>query len=296
MKTLTAFEYIKPALIDEALYYLNKYGDSASILAGGTDLLVRMKHRQINPAYLIDIKGLAELSTISYNPENGLVIGALAKIHELEINQDVQAKYGALAMAAEQFATAQVRNMATIVGNICRSSPAADMAPPLLALDAKLEVFGLGYKKLLPLKDFFTGPGTNQLKNNEILTRVMVPPPGPCSASAFIKLGRTAEDLAKVSVAVYIEMDSSLIKEIRIALGAVAPTPIRAYDAEAALKGRTPSETLIKDASHMAAEATSPVDDLRSTAAYRREVGRVLVERMINKAIAEVSKNGRQKA
>ena len=284
MRTLRRFEYFAPTSLEEAVSILSKYGDKAKILAGGTDLVALMKKKAIRPDYLINIKKILGLSYIKYNNE-GLRIGALTTIRTIEKSTIIQEKYPLLYEATKTFATLQVRNMAAIGGNICRSSPSADMASPLLALNSKVKIFSPSGEKNIPLERFFTGPGQNVLSTCEILVAVNAPPLKPSTGTAFIKLVRVAEDLAKVNVAAFVTVKDNIFEDVRIALGAVAPTPIRARKAEESLEGKRVKDKAIEKAAIIASKEAKPITDVRSTAEYRKKVSAVLVKRALEEAL-----------
>lgn len=289
MKTIKKFQYFSPATVEEAASLLAQHSEQAKILAGGTDLLVMMKDKAIAPKYLINLKNIPGLEGIRLDGGNVLKIGALTSITSIKESDIVRKKFTSLWEAAESFGTTQVRNMATLGGNICRSSPSADMIPPLLAHDASVILVGQDGERDESLERFFTGPGKNILKN-EILTEIRVKlQDGPCG-DAFTKLGRSSEDLAKINCAVKIVMRGRVCEDIGIAFGAVAPTPIRARKTEAIIKGKEVDDDLIEKTAQNITEDISPITDLRSNIAYRKEVSKVLVKRLIQKSISRVGK------
>ncbi len=287
MKTLKAFDYLAPQSVVEAASLLGKHKEQAKLIAGGTDLLVLMKDKVITPKYIIDIKPISALDYVKWDEKEGLSIGALTKISTI-INSDViKEKYFSLYQAAESFGTTQVRNMATIGGNICRSSPSADMVPPLLVFDAQVKLVGPEGEREVPLENFFTGPGENVLAN-EILTEIKVPPQKRPCGTAFKKLGRSSEDLAKVNCAVRIVITDGKYEDVRIALGAVAPTPVRAKKVEEALKGQEINAKVIDEAAKRVTEDIAPITDVRSNVEYRAYISQILIKRLINEAITRL--------
>jgi len=266
---------------------LAKYKEEAKVIAGGTDVVPLMKDRVITPKYVIDIKPISSLDYIKWDEKEGLSIGALTKICEILNSKVIKEKYFSLHQAAESFGTTQVRNMATVGGNICRSSPSADMVPPLLAFGAQVKLVKPGGERTVLLEDFFTGPGENVLKN-EILTEIQVPPPPRPCGTAFKKLARTAEDLAKVNCTVRIVVIDGKCKDIIIALGAVALTPVRARKVEQALIGKETSPGVIEEAAGKVAEDIAPITDVRSNAKYRTYISQILIKRLINEAMARL--------
>lgn len=283
---LPRFEYLKPCTIEEACSLLAQHNGKAKILAGGTDLLVKMKERKLKPQYLIGLKGIPALDCLEYHEATGLRIGALTTLGTVARSLLVQEKYPILASAISKMATAQIRNLATVGGNLCNAAPSADTAPPLICLGAKVKLASQKGDRTIALEDFFQGPGLPILRAGEILTEIQVPHPPPHSAGVYQKLSRTAVDLAIVGVAAFIRVDArkKSCAEARIALGAVAPTPIRAKEAEAILQGKKINKSLIEQAAQLAAGASCCISDVRASAAYRTEMVRVLTRRAIEQA------------
>ena len=280
------FEYLKPITLQEACSLRLRYGEDARIMAGGTDLLVKMKQRIENPKYLIDIKGISGLDEIYYEANRRLRIGALVTLRTLETAEIVRKKFDIIAEAARTVGSVQVRSKGTTGGNLCNASPAADTAIPLIAMDAAVEICGLKGTKTMPLESFFEGPGKTTLKQDELLTEILVPEPPPNAGRAFAKHGiRNLMEIAVASVAVSIEFTDRICKRARIALGSVAPAPIRAIDAEEVLVGEEFGDELVEKAAETAAKEIRPISDIRSSAEYRRRVTRVLVRRALTEAL-----------
>ena len=290
---LPRFEYIEPRSIPEICSLLYRYGDEAKILAGGTDLLVRMKEKEIRPRYLIDLKAIPGLNFIRYVEGNGITIGALTCLSDLEESPLIQEKARILTRAAPTIGAIQTRNKATLGGNLCNASPAADMAPALLALEARVKLIGLEGERIIPLEDFFLGPGETCLNPGEILAEIIIPGKMLGKTGVYLKHStRRALDLAIVSTAVVMETgsDRAYIQDIKIALGAVAPTPLRLKSVEEMLKQELPEEPLLEQAAQKAATEVSPITDLRASAEYRREMVRVLLKRGIKSAWEELKR------
>jgi len=288
-RILPGFEYFTPKSLEEASSLLAQYGQKSSILAGGTDLLVQMKSRQKTPKYVLDIKRIPGLNRIECDETMGLRIGSLATIHDIETSEIIQKKFPIILEAARTFGSVQVRNMATLGGNLCNASPAADMAPPLLVLDAKVQAMGRRGERTVSLDGFFLGPSKTILEKDEILTEIQVPDLPPNTGTAFFKIGRVKSDLAKVNVAVALVIkEGDFCEEARIALGAVAPTPIRARRTEKALRGRRIDGETMNEAAEAVDTEIEPITDVRSTAEYRREVSKVLVKHGIQKSLERV--------
>ena len=271
------FEYLKPDSIKETISILSQYGGKAKILNGGTDLIVEIRDKIIQPEYVVDIKAIPQLNKITYSEQDGLHIGATVTLNEISNSKVVQRNYPILAEACKTVGSYQVRNRATLVGNISNASPAADTAPPLLVLEAKVDIIGPTGEKIVPINEFFTGVKKNILKKGEIVTCVIVPSLRDEWTGVYRKQGRRKDvDLATVGVAVVCIRD-----EIRIALGAVAPTPIRAFKTEELLKGKTIDESLLEKAGISVLTEVSPISDVRSSQEYREEIIKVLVRRAV---------------
>lgn len=280
--TRPTFEYyFRPKTIEEAVSLLASYGKEARLLAGGTDLVPLMRNRAVMPKYVIDITEIPELDYVRVDKTGTLKIGALATIKAVEQSKTVKEEYPLLYEATHRLGTTQLRNMATVVGNICRASPSADTAPPLLALDASVEIVGPDGTKIVPLDGFFTGPGETILDATEMVTEVRVPKPPIGTGTAFLKSTRVADDLAKVNAASVLTVQNGVCKDVRLALGGVAPTPVRAKKAEQILRDNKLEDELIEVAATTAADETNPITDLRSTDEYRKELSKVLVRRVI---------------
>ena len=286
------FAYLKPTTLPEAISLLSQYDGRAKLIAGGTELVNRLKGKLITPSYLIDITYIPGIDKIAYDAQMGLRIGALCPLSDIEFSPLVIEKFGALAWAVHTIGSVQVRNLGTIGGNLCNASPSADSAPVLIGLDARVRIAGSQGERATELEDFFTGPGKTVLASDEILIGIDVPNPPPHSAAAYLKQSpRRAMDLAVVGVAVALALapDRSL-GEVRIVLGAVAPTPIRAIQAEAMIRGRNLTETLIAEASRKAADESEPIADIRSSKEYRKEIVEVLTRRAIQQTFEQADK------
>ncbi|MFC1872605.1 FAD binding domain-containing protein [Chloroflexota bacterium] len=271
------FEYLEPQTIEEAVALLAKHGGKAKVLAGGTDLAVQMKERKTEADYVVSIGRIANLSYISFDEDNGLKIGALTPICEIEQSSILQQRYSIISQAASTLADVTVRNIATIGGNLCNASPAADMVPSLMALSARVKLTGTNGERIVPLEDYFTGPGTTILQTGELLVEIQVPTPAAHMAGIFIKhRPRGTVDLATVGVAVVLTLNKDICTKAKVVLGAVGPIPMRARNAEKILEGQQINEDLIEKAALSASSEAKPIDDVRSSAEYRREMVRVL--------------------
>jgi len=288
--TLKAFEYFEPTSLEEALSLVAEYGEEAKILAGGTDLMVLMMRRKLNPNFVVNITKIRSLSFIDWNKNDGLKIGALSTLRSLEKSREVRENYPLLVSSIKLIGSVQIRNMATIGGNLCNASPAADTAPPLLALDAEVKIAGKAHSRTMPLDGFFLGPGKTALKQGEILTEIHVKNLPPHSGTAFAKMGRTPTDISKVSAAVVLTTKRDKCEDVRIALGAVAATPIRARTAEKTLLGKEISADSLEATSQAAADEARPITDVRSTARWRKGAIKYLVRNLLEDSMKVASK------
>jgi carbon-monoxide dehydrogenase medium subunit len=280
-RRLGGFGHLSASSVEEAVAALHEER-GASLLAGGTDLLALMKLGAAEPECLVNLKAIAGLDAIR-EEDGALRIGALARISSVLSSPLVERSCRALHESTLDFGTPAIRNMATIGGNICRSSPSADTVPSLIACDAELSLVGRGGKRVVPIADFFTGPGQNVL-DREVLTEIRLPLPEAATGSAFAKLNRASSDLAKVNGAVAIRLRDGRCHEVRIALGAVADRPIRARAAEQMLRGMELDDRRIDAAVEKVSEDIAPISDVRSTARHRSRVTGVLVDRLVRLA------------
>jgi len=271
---LPQFKYYKPRTLDEALKLLNEL-DEAKVIAGGTDLLIDMRIGRYRPKNIIDINDLNELKYI-VDDGDWIRIGALTRLQELIDSEIVREKLPILYEAVYHMASWQIRNMATIGGNLCNASPAADTAPPLMVLEAKLRVISIEGERTIDVREFFSGPRKTVLKRNELLKEIMVPVYKDYGYS-YMKLGRrNSFTLSIVSVASLVKVEDNVFSDVRIALNSIAPTPIRAFSVEKYLVGRKVAIDSIKAASKLVAKDISPITDIRATAEYRRDMAIVL--------------------
>jgi CO/xanthine dehydrogenase FAD-binding subunit len=287
-RRLPKFDYLKPSSIEEALALLSEYQGRARVIAGGTDFLPKLKRREIEaPEFLIDLKGIPDLDYIRYDDVGGLSLGPLVTIHSVEASPIVRERFGVLYQAAESMASPQVRNRGTIAGNICNAVPSADSAPALLTLEANLKLVSQKGERVVKIQDFFTGPNETVLTGEEILREIHVPNLSPNSAGVYLKLTpRRSMDLALVGVAAVVVAEDGLCSDVRIALGAVAPTPMRARLAENIVRGQKLSDEVIAKAAQIAAGECHPISDHRALRQYRCDMVGVLTKRAIKQAIS----------
>jgi len=277
---LPRFVYFSPKTLNEAVSLSLKYGDKAKIIAGGTDVLSLMQRGALLVDYVIDISNLESLRYIRENSE-GLKIGALTKLRTIENSPIVQERYTCLYEAVRKVGSMQIRNMATIGGNICRASPAGDPLLSLWTLGAKVKLHGSEGRREIPIESFILAPGRTALKTGEILTEVEIPALDENTYTAFSKIERTSQDLALLNVAVVLKLKNGICEDARIGIGAAAPTPIRAKDAENALKGKKLTDDVVSVAARIAKGEIKPITDVRASAAYRFAATEGLVKRTL---------------
>ena len=289
MKMIKDFDLFEPRSLSRLLSLFDQYRGSARIIAGGTDLLVEMqKGRRVSPV-LISLQNIPELTHISYHPRSGLRLGTTVTIHEVERSPVIKENYFLLAQAASRLGSLQVRNQATIGGNLCQASPAGDMIPPLMALGAQLSLQSVSGKRLIQIEKFFKGPGKTALKSGEILKEILIPPPHPNDRHLFLKYSRTGGvDLAIVNVAVRVRLkEDHLCEEARISLGAVSPTVIRARLSESLIEGKKLDDDLVQKAGEKVPEEIKPISDVRASGEYRKEMARVMTIRALKTIMAK---------
>ena len=282
------FEYFEPLSVDETLSLLERFKGEAKILAGGTDLLVQMKTRKTAPKYLINIRNIPNLDRIEYEEGKGLRIGSLVTIADMEDSPIVRDRFPILHKAARELGTQQARNVATVGGNICNASPAAETAPALIAMGASAEIANRSGEKVVKLENFFRSPGESVLKAAEMLIGIYIPNLPLGSEGVYIKHAfRRKLETAIVGVAVWalFHGKDKCLEDARIVLGAVAPTPKRALRAEDLAKGKRMDENHLESIASLASEEANPITDVRATAEYRREMVKVLVKRAFNEIV-----------
>jgi xanthine dehydrogenase iron-sulfur cluster and FAD-binding subunit A len=270
------FDYWEPATLQEAVALLREHGTRARPLAGGTFLLIQMKMEKVSPPeHLVNVQKLPGLTGVALEGD-GAHLGPCTTIYALRQAPLIQSDYAALAEACAAFGSTQIQVMGTVGGNLCNGSPASDTVPALMVFDAQLTLTGPNGKRIVPVEEFLVGPGETALRQGELLTSIMLPRPQRGRGSAFVKISRVAADLAKASAAAAIVRDGDQIVDCRLAFGSVAPTVMRARRAEETLTGQTFSPELALEAGEVASREVSPIDDVRSTAWYRREVVKVV--------------------
>lgn len=281
-RRMPRFDYLRPRSLEEALAALAEDGTAKDrAYAGGTDVLPRLKARVVKaPPRVIDLKALAELDYLDWNPERGLRIGALATVRDAASSPRARQSYAALARGACEIAANQIRNRATVVGNICSALPSADMAPSLLVHDAKIVCIGSGGERSLEPGEFWRGPGETALAAGELVKEIVLPPPRPGERSVYLKLARRAT-LALVGVAASVVLEGGVVRKIRIGLGSAGPVPVRAASAETALLGQKLTPESITHAARAAAEGARTRSSHRASGEYRRMMIEVLTRRAL---------------
>ncbi len=280
------FEYHAPTSLDEAVTLLKEHGDGVKLLAGGTDLLVQMKEAGLHPPAVVSLHAVPGLDGIEFDEANGLSIGASADMGAIDSNETIQQRYTALAEGAGIVGSVQTRNMATIGGNIANAAPSADTAPPLAVFDAVAEIIGAGGKRDVLVIALFDGPGSTVLATDEVITGFKLPAPPANTGSVYQRhTPRKIMDIAAVSVGIRLSLDNGKIGEARVCLGAVAPTIIRASEAEETLTGQEPTEDLFGKAAELAQAASSPISDVRGSAEFRRDLVGVMTKRCLDIAL-----------
>jgi carbon-monoxide dehydrogenase medium subunit len=279
-----------PRSVDECVKALAAGGAGAKVVAGGTDLLPQMKNGVTKPQLVVDLSGIAALRAIKADAK-GLRIGAAVTARQLERDARVQSGYTAIAESGALVGSIQVRNLATLGGNLCNAAPSADMAPPLLSLEAEAVITGPKGQRRVPIASFFTGVRRTVLAPEELLVELFVPAPGPRSGGSYIRhTPRRELDIAVVGVASQVTLQNGKCTKARISLAAVAPTPVRATAAEQALEGQALTPAAIEQAAELAVGAAQPISDQRGSADFRRHLVRVLTRRTLTRALERASR------
>jgi aerobic carbon-monoxide dehydrogenase medium subunit len=289
MKRTEPLEMYQPTSLQEASRLLKENGPGGRFLAGGTDLVIAMKEKGLLPKYIVDLKRVPGLAGIRENSDGSMTIGALTTMYAIETSLVITKKYPFLAQSAAEVGSIQIRNRATIGGNMANATPSADVAPALIALNATAKIASTGGERTVSMEEFFRGPGQNVMNADEILTEITIPKTSPQWVGEYIKFSpRDMMDLAYIGVAVAYNLDNGKKCEgVRIVLGAVAPTPIRAKNSEALLEGKVLTEELAAKVGDEAARESKPISDVRSSADYRRAMVGVMTKRAIlNAAVA----------
>lgn len=286
------FMFATPQSVQEAVEVLARAGSDGRPLAGGTDLIAQMKENRRNPGVVVDVKRIPDLNVLSWDAQGGLRIGAAVSCTRIASYAPVRERYPALAEACALVGSVQIQNRAALGGNFCNAAPSADAVPPVLSYGGKLILAGPDGRRELPAEDFFVGPGQTVLGKGELLVEITIPtPPSPSGAAYLRFIPREEMDIAIAGVGSFVRLnaDRTRCEHVRITLAAVAPTPVRARDAEAFLVGKPLEQTTIVQAGELAAKAAQPISDVRGSAAYRVEMVKVLTRRTLQKALERMS-------
>ncbi|MCK9464223.1 MAG: xanthine dehydrogenase family protein subunit M [Proteobacteria bacterium] len=273
---MTRYDYVRPHSLAEAHAMRAEIGD-ARFIAGGTDLMIRIRGGEVRPTALVSLRNIEDLAGVEV--DGGARIGAATTIADVARHAGLLDRFPALVQAARRVGGPAIRNAGTVGGNLCNASPCADTALPLLVYGASLRIEGARGGREIPLEKLFKGPRATSLAPDEIVTHVILPAPSPKATAVFLKKGRVAMDLSVASVAVLLELDGETCRSARIAAGSVAPTPIRLPGAEACLAGKRLTDDVVAAACEAAMREVSPITDVRSTADYRRRIIGVYLKR-----------------
>jgi carbon-monoxide dehydrogenase medium subunit len=284
------FELALPGSVDDCLKLLADRGPEAKLLAGGTDLLPQLKNGLLKPPCVIDLSGVETLRVLARADGKGARVGSAVTARTLEQDRTMRARYPSIAEGGALVGSVQVRNLATVGGNLCNAAPSADMAPPFLALDAEAVIAGPKGQRRVPLTSFFVGVRRTVLEPGELLVELVVPDPGPHSGGTYVRhTPRRELDIAVVGVASQLTLTNGVCTKARIALAAVAPVPLRATAAERWLEGERPTPERIARAAELAVDAARPISDQRGSADFRRHLVNVLTRRTLTTALARAS-------
>ena len=286
---MQAFDYVRAQSVDEVVSLLSQNGDQARVLSGGTDLLVALREGRRQAKVVIDVKGLPETSQIEYSAEGGLKFGASVPCYRLYNDKEIAAAYPGLMDAAHLIGGVQIQGRASMGGNLCNASPAADSIPILIAYSAICVIAGPNGTRELPVEDFCVAPGRNVLENGEFLVSLKVPPVKAGSGAAYLRfIPRNEMDIAVVGAGAYVELDESRENFVsaRVSLGAVAPKPLFIAAAGDSLAGKPVTAANIEAAAKIAQDAATPISDMRGTAEYRKHLSAVMPRRAIENAVA----------
>lgn len=285
---MEAFDYAAPRSVEEAVSLLAQRGDEARVLAGGTDVIVQVREGRRKIAVLVDVKGIPEVNQLTYNSTTGLVIGAAVPCYKIYGQAEIAAAYPGLIDAVSLVGGVQIQSRATIGGNLCNASPAADTTPALIVHEALCVIAGPNGQREVPVEQFCTAPGRTVLQRGELLVALRMPAPRPNSGAAYLRfIPRNEMDIAVVGAgaSVVLSADHNAFVSARVAVGAVAPTPLLVETAAAALNGQPISDEVLQQAAEAAQAVARPIDDMRGTIEYRQHLVGVLTRRALRGAI-----------
>jgi carbon-monoxide dehydrogenase medium subunit len=287
-KYLPEFEYFEPKSLPQILMMLSSLeGRDGRLLAGGTDLVTSIREKGLRPNYVLTLRNVSkDLDYIDFDAESHVLrIGALTTIHSIETSTVLRKRFYPLTEAASELGSYQVKNRATVGGNICNASPAADMVPALMVLESELQLVSSNGERMVPIEKFFTGPGKSIIGKSELLKEMLVKEPVGNFGASFLKVARKMTGCAIVNVATFVKLDGRTVEEARVALGSVAPVPVRAGTVERELRGRGTDDLDTSKIADTVEKDISPIDDVRATLAYRKHLARTLVERSLDISI-----------
>ncbi|MBN1849069.1 MAG: xanthine dehydrogenase family protein subunit M [Deltaproteobacteria bacterium] len=289
--SLTKFDYYAPERVEDACRLLMEKGEGAMVMAGGTDLLIKIQRGLLKTQTLIDLQKIESIHDITFDKDKGLSIGAMARLNDVANHPVIKEKFPAVSEAALATANVQIRNMGTVVGNLCNAAPSADNAPVLMAMGAVVNLVRSNGERQIPLEAFFQGPGLTVIQKGEIVTSVFVPTPPAGSGASYQHISaRGKVDISAVCVGVMLTMKGKTCQTARIVLGAVAPVPMRALRAEKVIEGNPISKEVLEKAGIEASKECKPISDLRAAAEYRKILVGVLTARAVNEAAKRASK------
>lgn len=283
------FDYLEPATLDEAFSLLEQHGDGARVIAGGTSLIIWMRQRLLMPKLVIGLGRIPDLDTITFDPNEGLRIGAGARHRDIELSPAVKQHYPLLHETFRKVAQPRIRNMGTIGGNLAGGDPLTDPGASLMALDAELTLTSGNGTRTMSLEEFFVDYYQTALEPGELLTEIRVPPPQRPGWSHIKFTPRSVEDFATVGVAITLRGQGRTCEDVRLALNSVASTIMRAKQAEEVLRGHRLTDEVVREAGEVAAGEVDPVDDNRGSADYKRDLVKVLVRRAAEEALGRLS-------
>jgi carbon-monoxide dehydrogenase medium subunit len=281
------FEYLTPESVEEACFFLSQHQDEAKVIAGGQSLLILLKQRLIEPSYLIDLKPLTRLDYLSFDEKNGLEIGAMVTHRSIETSPIIKKHYGVLSQLEEALASVQIRNYGTVGGNICHGDPSSDLIPALIVLGTKIKLTSPKGNRVLLLENFFSDYYETVLQPDEILTKIEVPRMPSYSIAVYEKFSIRRTDSPVVGACVMVTFDSrkEICKDVKIALSAVGPVPLRVEKAEDIMRGEKIGGKLIDEVAVIASETAKPAADIYFSEKYKGEMVKVLIRRLFNKAM-----------
>ncbi|MBF6567522.1 MAG: xanthine dehydrogenase family protein subunit M [Candidatus Binataceae bacterium] len=287
-----AIQYEAPTTIEQAVGILSAHGESARPICGGTDILIQLRAGTRQPDYIVDIKRIPELSRISFDPKTGLRLGASVPCIQIFENQIMRQHYPGLTEAAHLIGSLQIQSRASVGGNLCNGSPAADTTPALIALGAVARLIGPKGERQVKAEDFVVSPGRTVIQPGELMVELLIPAPAAHTSDAYLRfIPRNEMDIAVVGVGASITLDGDKCVAARISLGAVAATPLLAAKASQSLAGKKIDAAKIEKAAELAMEQASPIDDMRGTAEFRKHLVGVLTRRTLERAIERARRN-----